>query len=47
MRPGNLWITFDPSGTFDLTALQTLARCSRIFSELAANPHRFALEVWL
>lgn len=46
MRPGNLWITFDPSDTFDLTALQTLIRGSRTFSEFADDPHQFALELW-
>lgn len=46
MRPGDLWITFDPSGTFDLTALRMLIRGSRTFNELADDPHRFALELW-
>jgi hypothetical protein len=46
MSPGDLWITFEPSGTFDTTTLQTLIRNSREFSELAEDPHRFALRTW-
>jgi hypothetical protein len=46
MSPGGLWITFHPSGTFDKTALQTLIRGSRTFSELAEDPHRFARAIW-
>ncbi len=38
MRPGDLWITFDPSEAFDLTALRILIRGSRTFSELADDP---------
>lgn len=45
MSPGDLWITFTPSGTFDKTALQTCIRSSRTFSELAEDPHRFALAI--
>lgn len=46
MSPGDLWITFKPSGTFDTLALQTLIRNSPEFSELAEDPHRFALTIW-
>ena len=46
MSPGDLWITFTSSGTFDKTALQTLIRGNRTFSELADDPHRFALAIW-
>ena len=44
--PGDLWIEFSPSGTFDLPALARLIRGSRTSSELADDPHRFALAVW-
>ena len=43
MSPGDLWITFHSSGTSDKTALQTLIRGSRTFSELAEYPHRLAI----
>jgi len=46
MSPGDLWIKYSSSGTFDQTALQTLIRGSRTFSELADDPHRFALALW-
>jgi hypothetical protein len=46
MSREDLWIKFSPSGTFDQTALQTLIRSSRTFSELVENPHRFALAIW-
>ena len=46
MSPSDLWITFRSSGTFDMTALQTLIRGSRTFSQLAEDPHRFAFAIW-
>ena len=45
MSAGDLWITFNSSGTFDNTALQTLIRGCRTFSELAEDPHRFDLAI--
>jgi len=45
MSPGDLWINFSSSGTFDQLALETLIRSSRIFSELGEDPHRFALAI--
>ena len=46
MSSGGLWVKFSPSGTVDHEALARLIRGSRSFSELAADPHRFALAVW-
>lgn len=46
MSPGDLWITFHSSGTYDKAALAALIRGSRTFSELADDPHRFALAIW-
>ena len=46
MSPGDLWIKFSPSGSFDPTALAELIHGSCHFSEFADDPHRFALAVW-
>ena len=46
MSPGDTWIRFNPSGSFDPAALAALIRGSRTFSKLADDPHRFALAIW-
>ena len=46
MIPGELWVTFSPTGTHDVAALRTLITRSRTFSELADDPHQFALALW-
>lgn len=46
MTPGDLWIEFTRTGKVDHATLQTLIRSSKHFSELAADPHRFALAHW-
>jgi hypothetical protein len=44
--PGTTGGRLEPSGTFDPTALAALIRSNRTFSELADDPHSFALAVW-
>jgi len=46
MSPGDTWIRFNPPGSFDPAALAALIRGGRTFSELADDPHRFALAIW-
>ena len=46
MSPGDLWVTFSPAGTHDQAALRMLITRSRTFSELADDPHQFALAIW-
>ena len=46
MSPGDLSITFSRSGTHDQAALRMLITRSRTFSELADDPHEFALALW-
>ncbi len=47
MTPGDLWITFTPSGSYDSERLDSLIRESRHANDFHDDPHRFALAVWL
>lgn len=47
MTPGDLYITFRGSGTYDHEGLNSMIRGSRRHSDLSDDPHLFALTVWL
>lgn len=47
MTPGDLWITFTPSGSYDSERLSSLIRESRHAKDFHNDPHHFALALWL
>ena len=47
MAPGDLFVKFRPSGTWDRERLKTMMRRSRGPQQLVDTPHLFALQVWL